>query len=128
MPVALRLHLATATALLSLIWVWATVFSVAADGIGTARIATLRAVAESATSIAGAYEAQMRSGAMAEPAAKAAALAAIADPSGLRLFTTFVDTVRRQGAGVMPYLWPGPDRSSRWKNCPTCRASRPGHG
>ena len=141
LPVALRLHLATATALLSLILLSATVFSVAADRIETARIATLRAVAEGATSIAGAYEAQVRSGTIAEPAALAAIralrygaddyvwvndmtprmilhpfkpelegkdLTAVADPNGLHLFTAFVDMVRRQDAGVVPYLWPRP--------------------
>lgn len=34
-----------------------------------------------------------------------------ADPSGKRLFVSFVDTVRREGAGFVPYLW-------QWKDDP----------
>ncbi|NKE47279.1 HAMP domain-containing protein [Roseomonas frigidaquae] len=30
------------------------------------------------------------------------------DPNGLPIFQAFVETVRRQGAGVVPYLWPRP--------------------
>ncbi len=145
LPVGLRLHLATATALLSLILVSTLVYGFESERIETSRISTLQAIAESATAIAASYEAKARSGAMPEPAAKAAALAAIRalrygadeyvwvndlsarmimhpikpelegkdlssmkDPSGLHLFVAFADTVRRAGAGVVPYLWPRP--------------------
>ncbi|MFC1456779.1 methyl-accepting chemotaxis protein [Microvirga arabica] len=30
------------------------------------------------------------------------------DPTGLRLFVAFVDTVKESGAGFVPYLWPKP--------------------
>ncbi len=33
------------------------------------------------------------------------------DPTGKRLFVEFVDTVRRGGAGFVPYLWPKPGSS-----------------
>lgn len=33
-------------------------------------------------------------------------IGAIADPNGFRLFEAFVATVKRQGGGVVPYLWP----------------------
>ncbi len=35
-------------------------------------------------------------------------IGAFADPSGFRLFEAFVAKVRRDGAGVVPYLWPRP--------------------
>ncbi|NKC30354.1 cache domain-containing protein [Falsiroseomonas selenitidurans] len=33
---------------------------------------------------------------------------ALRDPNGLPIFQAFVETVRRQGRGVVPYLWPRP--------------------
>jgi methyl-accepting chemotaxis protein len=39
-------------------------------------------------------------------------LGSLADPSGFRLFAAFVATVRRDGAGVVPYLWPRPGSSA----------------
>ncbi len=35
-------------------------------------------------------------------------IGAMADPNGFRLFEAFVATVRRDGQGVVPYLWPRP--------------------
>ncbi len=35
-------------------------------------------------------------------------IGALADPNGFRLFEAVVATVRRDGAGVVPYLWPKP--------------------
>lgn len=34
------------------------------------------------------------------------------DPNGKRLFVEFADTVRRQGAGVVEYLWPKPGKDA----------------
>ena len=35
-------------------------------------------------------------------------LAEIKDPNGLKLFVAFVDIVKKNGAGFVPYLWPKP--------------------
>ncbi|PWC29538.1 methyl-accepting chemotaxis protein [Teichococcus aestuarii] len=42
------------------------------------------------------------------PALEGQALAASRDPSGFPLFLAFVETVRRAGGGLVPYLWPRP--------------------
>jgi methyl-accepting chemotaxis protein len=39
-------------------------------------------------------------------------IGAIADPNGFRLFEAFVATVKRDGSGVVPYLWPRPGSAS----------------
>ena len=144
-PVALRLHLATAAAVLALIVLSVSVYVIAADQITSARVATLRRVVESATSIVAGFEARERAGEMARADAQTAAIAALrtlrygandyvwindmtpsvvmhpttpklegqnvaglSDAAGKHMFVAFVDVVRTQGAGVVPYLWPRP--------------------
>ena len=50
------------------------------------------------------------------------------DPTGKRLFVAFVDTVRKDGAGFVDYMWPKPGATSRCRRSPTSRASRRGAG
>ena len=76
-PVALRLHLATAATVTALIVLSVSVYTIAADQIGSARVATLRQVTEAATSIVGGFEARERAGTMTRPEAQTAAAAAI---------------------------------------------------
>ena len=145
LPVAWRLHLATVAALAGLVALGSVAYIVESTQIESARVATLRAVAESAVSITAGFAADAKSGRMTEPAAQQAALnalralryegqeyvwvqdmrpvvlmhpikpaldgtnvAAMADPNGKHLFVEFADTVKRQGAGVVNYLWPRP--------------------
>jgi methyl-accepting chemotaxis protein len=144
-PVALRLHFATVVAVLALIALSIGVYVLAADQIVSARVATLRQVTESATSVVAGFEARERAGQMTRQDAQTAAAAALrslrygnndyvwindmtprvvmhptspklegqdvgglADPTGKHMFVAFVDIVRSQGAGVVPYLWPRP--------------------
>ncbi|MEI7713326.1 MAG: cache domain-containing protein [Rhodospirillales bacterium] len=144
-PVAIRLHFATIAAVLALMALSVGVYILAAEQIESARIATLRQVTESATSIVAGFEARERAGEMTRPDAQKAAAAALrslrygtndyvwindmvprvvmhptapklegqdvgnmTDPAGKHMFVAFTDTVRNQGAGVVPYLWPRP--------------------
>ena len=72
-PVALRLHLATAAAVLALIVLSVSVYVIAAEQITSARVATLRHVTESATSIVAGFEARERAGEMTRAEAQTAA-------------------------------------------------------
>jgi methyl-accepting chemotaxis protein len=76
-PVALRLHLATITAVLALIAFSVSVYVVAAAQIESARVAALRQVTESATSIVAGFEAREHAGQMTQQEAQAAAAAAL---------------------------------------------------
>ncbi len=144
-PVAIRLHFATATAVLALIVLSVCVYGIASVQITSARVATLRQVTESATSIVAGFEARERAGEMTRVEAQTAASAALrslrygandyvwindmiprvvmhpmvpklegqdvgglTDPAGKHMFVAFVDIVRTQSAGVVPYLWPRP--------------------
>ncbi|WP_440875161.1 methyl-accepting chemotaxis protein [Thalassotalea sp. PLHSN55] len=43
-----------------------------------------------------------------KPALNGKDLSGLADPNGFLLFTEFVNTVKAEGAGFVPYLWPKP--------------------
>ena len=144
-PVALRLHFATFSAVLALIALSIGVYILASDQIASARIETIRQVTESATSIVAGVEARERIGQMTRQEAQIAAATALrslrygnndyvwindmtprvvmhptapklegqdvggmTDPTGKHMFVSFVEVVRSQGAGVVPYLWPRP--------------------
>ncbi len=145
LPVAWRLHLATVAALIGLIAMGSVAYLIEAKQIEGARVATLRAVAESAVSIAASYADDARAGRLSEQAAQQAALnalralryegqeyvwvqdlrpvvlmhpikpaldgtnvGAMTDPNGKHLFVEFAEMVKRQGSGVVDYLWPRP--------------------
>jgi methyl-accepting chemotaxis protein len=145
LPVALRLHFATAAAVVALIALSVGVYIYVANQIFDARVSTLRHVVDAATSIVSGFEARERDGHMTRQEAQTAAAAALrslrhggddyvwindmtprvimhpmsaklegqdvgglTDPAGKHMFSAFVDVVKAQGAGVVPYLWPRP--------------------
>ncbi len=144
-PVAIRLHFATITAVLALIVFSLGVYVMTSERIVATRVASLRQVTEAATSIVAGFEARERAGQMTRQDAQSAAAAALrslrydtadyvwindmtprvvmhptspklegqdvgglTDPAGKRMFAAFVDVVRNEGAGMVPYLWPRP--------------------
>ena len=77
LPVAWRLHLATAAALLAIVGICLGVYSVEARRIGDARLDMLRVVTQSAVAIAAGYQADAQAGRMTQAAAQTATLAAL---------------------------------------------------
>lgn len=77
LPVAWRLHLATFAALIGLIAMGSVAYLVESHQIESARVATLRAVTDSAVSITSGYAAEAKAGRMTEHAAQQAALTAL---------------------------------------------------
>ena len=148
LSVGLRVHLANAAtviALLTLLVSSVMAYRIGSERIETARLNTLRAVVQSAITIAAGQEAEARAGHITKDEAQARTLVALkalrysgneyvwvndmaprmvmhpfkpemdgtdiskfADPSGFHLFEAMVETVRKDGAGLVNYLWPRP--------------------
>jgi methyl-accepting chemotaxis protein len=143
--IAHRIHIITALALVAILLVGAAGTRLVAHGLERDRIALLRAVVDSAASVARHFEAEERAGRMDRAEAQRRAMEAMRairyrgeeyiwindmaarmvmhpfrpaldgqdlsgfqDPTGLRIFMAFVDTVRRHGAGMVRYHWPRP--------------------
>ena len=77
LPVALRLHFATAAAVVALIALSVGVYIYVANQIADARVSTLRHVVDAATSIVSGFEARERDGRMTRQEAQTAAAAAL---------------------------------------------------
>ena len=146
--IGLRIHITTVVAVLGLFAIAGLQVLDHVRDLERDRVATLRGVAQAATSIAVAYQAEEAAGRLDRGSAQGAALAAIKalrygsddyvwvndltprmvmppfrpdldgkdmsevkDPSGLALFLAFTDRVRRDGSGMVGYLWPRPGAS-----------------